>query len=72
MMTTKILKPNERHNRFECEKREGCGVNYCQGVVCLPEDGVYGAAQESLPGLRREQLGSQDGHELLKVHLAVT
>lgn len=41
-------------------------------VIYLPEDGVYCVSQETFPGFRRQQFGSEDGHELVEVDLAVT
>lgn len=43
-----------------------------QTCLYLPEDGVYCVSQETFPRLRRQEFGSEDGHELVEVHLAVT
>lgn len=38
----------------------------------LPEDGVYCAAKEAFPRLRRQEFRSQDGHKLVEINLSVT
>lgn len=44
----------------------------CKQVIYLPEDGVYCVSQETFPRFRRQEFGSEDGHELVEVDLAVT
>lgn len=41
-------------------------------VTYLPEDGVYCVAQETFPCFRRQEFGSEDGHEFVEIDLAVT